>query len=140
MTNKEFAKPNPDLISVVSEPAYLSHYSDPQKNHYSFSYTITVTNSGDCAVQLLSRHWIITDADGDVQEVRGEGVVGKKPLISPGESFRYTSWVSIKTPIGTMEGSYTMTARSNNLQDVAEFSEFEVPIPVFSIQQLKVLH
>ena len=140
MTNKEITKPNPDLISVVSESAYLSHYSDPQKNHYSFSYTITVTNSGDYAVQLLSRHWIITDADGDVQEVRGEGVVGKKPLISPEESFRYTSWVSIKTPIGTMEGSYTMTSRSNNLQDVTEFSEFEVPIPVFSIQQLKVLH
>ena len=140
MTNKKLRKPNPELISVVCEPAYLSDYSDPQKNHYSFSYTITVTNSGDCIVQLLSRHWIITDADGDVQEVRGEGVVGKKPLISPDESFCYTSWVSIKTPIGTMEGSYTMTSRSNALQDASEFSEFEVPIPLFSIQQLKALH
>ena len=140
MTNKKLLKANPELISVVCEPAYLSDYSDPQKNHYSYSYTITVTNSSDCIVQLLSRHWIITDADGDVQEVRGEGVVGKKPLISPDESFCYTSWVSIKTPIGTMEGSYTMTSRSNALQDASEFSEFEVPIPLFSIQQLKALH
>ena len=140
MTNKKLRKPNPELISVVCEPAYLSDYSDPQKNQYSFSYTITVSNLGDCIVQLLSRHWIITDADGDVQEVRGEGVVGKKPLISPDESFCYTSWVSIKTPIGTMEGSYTMTSRSNALQDASEFSEFEVPIPLFSIQQLKALH
>ena len=140
MTSKKLAKPNPELIGIVCEPAYLSDYSDPQKNHYAFSYTITVTNSGDCIVQLLSRHWIITDADGDVQEVRGEGVVGKKPLISPDESFCYTSWVSIKTPIGTMEGSYTMTSRSNALQDASEFLEFEVPIPLFSIQQLKALH
>mgnify|MGYP003956573221 CR=1 FL=1 len=140
MTEKTPFHANPDLIGVVVEPAYLSDHSDPQKNHYSFSYTITVSNSGDCIVQLLSRHWIITDADGDVQEVRGEGVVGKKPLISPNESFRYTSWVSIKTPIGTMTGTYIMIPRSNDLQDVSRLSEFEVPIPLFSIQQIKVLH
>ena len=140
MTNKKIPKPNPELINVVCKPAYLSEYSDPRKNHYSFSYTITVTNSSECIVQLLSRHWIITDADGNVQEVRGEGVVGKQPIISPAESFCYTSWVSIKTPIGTMSGSYTMTPRSGSLQDASQFSEFEVPIPLFSIQQIKALH
>ena len=127
-------------INITVNPYFLDDQSEPDDQHFVWAYQVTIDNQSNEKVQLKNRYWKIIDSNGSEQEVRGEGVVGKKPLISPGESFRYTSWVSIKTPIGTMEGSYTMTSRSNNLEDVTEFSEFEVPIPVFSIQQLKVLH
>ena len=102
-------------------------------------YTITISNSNNCVVRLLSRHWIITDSNGDKLEIRGEGVVGKKPYIFPGKAFRYTSGVSIKTEIGMMVGSYFMTDRYDEPDDGSS-SIFEVPIPAFSIHMPNVLH
>ena len=92
-------------ITVVPKASYLADRSDPAKNEYVFSYTITITNTGDVAAQLVSRHWIITDADHKVQEVRGLGVVGQQPLLQPGESFEYTSGASIPTAVGTMRST-----------------------------------
>lgn len=87
---------------------YIEDQSAPEENHYVFAYTITILNVGAVRSKLLTRHWIITDANGRVQEVRGEGVVGEQPHLAPGEAFRYTSAAAIETPIGSMQGSYQM--------------------------------
>ncbi len=131
---------NPDLINVHVETQFLPKYSNTKINEYFFCYTITITNFGDCVVQLVSRHWIITDSSGARQEVRGEGVVGEKPLISPNSSFRYTSGVSIKSSVGTMLGSYFMDAKINNKNDEPFLYHFEVPIPAFSLHTPNSLH
>ncbi|MCS6947557.1 MAG: Co2+/Mg2+ efflux protein ApaG, partial [Steroidobacteraceae bacterium] len=91
-------------IDVVT--AYLSEQSDPDEDRYVFSYTITIRNEGTVAARLLTRHWIITDANGKVQEVRGDGVVGEQPYLKPGQGFRYSSGAVLETPFGTMQGSY----------------------------------
>ncbi|MBT8137227.1 MAG: Co2+/Mg2+ efflux protein ApaG [Gammaproteobacteria bacterium] len=87
---------------------YIDQQSDPVNERYVFSYTISISNQGDAAAQLLTRHWIITDANGNVQEVRGDGVVGEQPRIAPGETFRYSSGAVLDTPVGSMHGSYGM--------------------------------
>ena len=92
-------------IAVKTRTVYIADQSDPANDRYVFAYTITITNSGSVAAQLLSRHWIITDAADKVQEVRGKGVVGEQPHLKPGESFEYTSGSAIATPVGTMRGS-----------------------------------
>ncbi|HTL75289.1 MAG TPA: Co2+/Mg2+ efflux protein ApaG [Casimicrobiaceae bacterium] len=119
-------------ISVTPKVTFLSEQSDPDKNHFVFAYTITVTNTGDVTAQLVSRHWIITDAEHRVQEVKGQGVVGKQPLLRPGESFEYTSGASIPTPVGTMRGSYQMVAEDG--------VTFDVPIPAFTLSVPRTLH
>ena len=119
-------------ITVVPKASYLADHSDPAKNEYVFSYTITITNTGDVAAQLLSRHWIITDSEHKVQEVKGMGVVGQQPLLQPGESFEYTSGASIPTPVGTMRGSYQMVAEDG--------TRFEAQIPEFTLSVPRVLH
>jgi ApaG protein len=119
-------------ITVTPKVTFLAEQSDPDKNHFVFAYTITVTNTGDVTAQLVSRHWIITDADHRVQEVKGQGVVGKQPVLRPGESFEYTSGASIPTPVGTMRGSYQMVAEDG--------ITFEVPIPVFTLSVPRTLH
>jgi len=119
-------------ISVTPQVTFLSEQSDPDKNHFVFAYTITVTNTGDVTAQLVSRHWIITDAEHRVQEVKGQGVVGKQPLLRPGESFEYTSGASIPTPVGTMRGSYQMVAEDG--------VTFDVPIPPFTLSVPRTLH
>ena len=119
-------------ISVVPQPAYLAEESDPSRNRYAFAYTIRVTNNGTVAVQLVSRHWIITDANNDVQEVRGMGVVGKQPRLAPGQSFEYTSGASLVTPVGTMRGAYQMIADDGHA--------FDAPIPAFTLSVPRVLH
>jgi len=119
-------------ISVTPKVTFLSEQSDPDKNHFVFAYTITVTNTGDVTAQLVSRHWIITDAEHRVQEVKGQGVVGKQPLLRPGESFEYTSGASIPTPVGTMRGSYQMVAEDG--------VTFDVPIPPFTLSVPRTLH
>ena len=119
-------------VTVEPVARFLADQSDPVKNEYVFTYTITITNTGDIAAKLLGRHWIITDADHKVQEVKGLGVVGQQPLLQPGESFEYTSGASIPTSVGTMQGSYQMLA--------ADGKAFDAPIPLFTLSVPRTLH
>jgi ApaG protein len=95
-------------ISVEVETSYVDEQSDPNERRYVFSYTITIRNEGELPARLLTRHWIITDANGKVQEVRGDGVVGEQPHLKPGQGFRYSSGAVLETPVGAMQGSYQM--------------------------------
>ena len=124
---------NPALVGINVVTTYLPSHSNPDDRHYTFAYTITISNAGDLPVQLLSRHWLITDARDEVQEVRGEGVVGEQPIIQPGARFRYTSGATLATPVGYMEGSYFMVAREPIEVDPLELPRFEVPIPAFTL-------
>ena len=124
---------NPSQVGVDVVTAYLPSHSRPDDGQYTFAYTITISNSSDLPVQLLSRHWIITDADNAVQEVRGEGVVGEQPVIPPQASFRYTSGATLTTPVGCMEGKYYMVVREPMDLDPHELPTFEVPIRAFSL-------
>ena len=137
MSNIQF---NPSLVGVTVVTTYLPSHSRPEEDQYTFAYTISITNASDLPVQLLSRHWVITDADNDVQEVRGEGVVGEQPVIAPGESFRYTSGANLATPVGCMEGSYFMVVREPLDIDPSDLPTFEVPIPAFSLHTPTALH
>jgi ApaG protein len=119
-------------ISVKTRTVYIADQSDPASDRYVFAYTITITNTGSAAAQLVSRHWIITDAADKVQEVRGKGVVGEQPHLRPGESFEYTSGSAIATPVGTMRGSYQMVADDG--------TQFDVTIPEFTLSMPRVLH
>lgn len=119
-------------IRVSVETSYLSDQSDPDAERYVFSYTITIQNDGDEAAKLLRRHWIITDANGKVQEVRGDGVVGEQPHLEPGQGFRYSSGAIIETPVGTMEGSYQMVTDAG--------LNFDAPIAPFRLAMPGILH
>ena len=119
-------------VEVSATTQYLADQSDEAAGRFVFSYTITLRNKGSVAAQLISRHWIITDAEGLVQEVRGLGVVGAQPLLQPGETFEYTSGASIATSVGTMKGSYQLVA--------ADGTRFEAPIPEFTLSVPRVLH
>jgi ApaG protein len=120
--------PDKYRIEIIPTPQFIPEQSDPDDNRYVFAYTITIRNVGSVPAQLVSRHWIITDANNQVQEVRGLGVVGKQPLLQPGESFEYTSGTPLATPIGTMKGSYQMVAEDGTHFD-AEIPEFVLAIP-----------
>ena len=115
-------------ITVDVETEYIAAQSSPDANHYVFAYTITIRNTGTEAARLLNRHWIITDANGKVQEVNGEGVVGEQPYLRPGEDFRYTSGTMIATPVGSMQGSYEMVADDGVFFD-AKIAPFSLAIP-----------
>ncbi|HEY3326080.1 MAG TPA: Co2+/Mg2+ efflux protein ApaG [Novimethylophilus sp.] len=119
-------------FSVSVETAFVPDQSDEAQNRYVFSYTVTISNIGSIAAQLISRHWLITDASSQVQEVRGLGVVGAQPLLQPSESFQYTSGCVLTTPVGTMEGSYQIVAEDG--------TQFEAPIPAFTLAIPRVLH
>lgn len=119
-------------IRIEVETAYLDHQSDPDERRFAFAYTVTIRNEGPVAARLVSRHWIITDADGGVQEVRGEGVVGEQPLIQPGEGFRYSSGAILPTPVGSMRGAYQMMDESGQ--------RFEAPIAAFTLARPGTLH
>ena len=119
-------------IQIAVQVRYLADQSDEADNRHVFAYTITLTNEGEHEVQLLSRHWIITDANSHVQEVKGKGVVGEQPVIKPGQSFEYTSGTVLATQVGTMSGSYRM--------QVLDGGEFTVPIPQFVLSVPRVLH
>lgn len=120
--------PDKYRIEIIPTPQFIPEQSDPDDNRYVFAYTIAIRNIGSVPAQLVSRHWIITDANNQVQEVRGLGVVGKQPLLQPGERFEYTSGSSLTTPVGTMKGSYQMVAEDGTHFD-AEIPEFVLAIP-----------
>lgn len=117
-------------INVVSQ--YLNEHSEPQANRHVFAYTVTIHNHGIETVQLLSRHWLITDGNNKVQEVRGEGVIGEQPVIQPGSQFSYTSSAMLETSAGTMEGSYQMSSQAGE--------DFDAPIPLFVLTRPGALH
>lgn len=119
-------------INIAVRVNYLPEQSDEADNRFVFSYTVTITNSGHVAAKLISRHWVITDAHGHVQEVRGQGVVGEQPILGPDQVFEYTSGTVLSTQVGTMSGSYQMAAEDG--------VEFEVPIPQFVLSVPRVLH
>jgi ApaG protein len=112
-------------IRVDVETSYLDEQSDPGEGRYVFSYTITIRNEGQVPARLLRRHWLITDANGKVEEVRGDGVMGEQPYLKPGQGFRYSSGAVIETPVGTMQGSYQMLADDG--------ARFDAPIEVFRL-------
>ena len=113
-------------ISIQVEPRFLADQSSPEDNVYTFAYTITVSNAGDVPAQLIARHWVINDASGHAQEVKGLGVIGQQPLLAPGESFRYTSGCRLQAPSGTMHGSYLVVTE--------EGERFDVTIPMFVLE------
>jgi ApaG protein len=119
-------------ISVAARTAFIPDQSDVDSSRYVFAYTITITNTGTLPAQLVSRHWIITDSNNQVQEVRGLGVVGEQPTLRPNESFQYTSGTAIATPVGTMRGTYQMVAEDG--------MQFDAPIPEFTLSMPRVLH
>ena len=119
-------------IRVDVETRFIEEQSSPENDRYVFAYTITIRNEGNIAAKLLTRHWIITDANGKVQEVRGEGVVGEQPHLRPGEGFQYTSGTMLETPVGSMQGSYQMHA-DNGI-------DFDAEIPVFTLSMPNTLH
>lgn len=119
-------------VRVDVATQYLEDQSSPPDGRYTFAYTITIANTGTVVSQLVSRHWIITDANGQVQEVRGLGVVGHQPLLQPGQSFEYTSGCVLVTPVGSMRGSYQFTAEDGR--------QFEAPIAEFVLSMPRVLH
>jgi ApaG protein len=119
-------------INVDVDTLYIESESSPANSQYVFAYTITITNTGTEAAKLMTRHWVITDANGHIEEVRGDGVVGEQPYLKPGEGFQYTSGAVLKTPVGTMAGSYQMVTDSG--------SNFDAEIPEFILSSPRTLH
>lgn len=119
-------------ISVKTRTQFIPDQSNPDADRYVFAYTITISNTGEVPARLVSRHWIITDANNKVQEVKGMGVVGEQPYLKPGESFEYTNGSAIATPVGTMRGTYQMVADDG--------TRFDAEIPEFTLSMPRVLH
>ena len=119
-------------ISITVKTQFLPEQSDPDNRQFAFAYTITIKNTGTASIQLIARHWFITDGDNDVQEVRGLGVVGQQPLLRAGEQFEYTSWATLPTPAGTMRGEYFCVTEE------AQF--FQAQIPEFALVMPRTLH
>lgn len=126
--------PNANKYRIDIQPIaqFIPDQSDPDEKRYLFAYTITIKNIGEVSAQLVSRHWIITDGHNEQQEVRGLGVIGKQPLLKPGETFQYTSGSSLSTPVGTMKGTYQMVAEDG--------THFTAEIPEFALAMPRVLH
>lgn len=121
-----------EKINVEVDTVYIESQSSPDEDRYVFAYTVTIRNDGEVPAQLLTRRWIITDANGKVQEVQGEGVVGEQPHLKPGEGFQYTSGTMLETSMGTMGGSYQMVSD--------EGKHFDAPIPEFLLSAPRTLH
>lgn len=119
-------------VNIAAQVNYLAEQSDEAEGRFVFAYTIQLTNAGLVAVQLISRHWVITDANHHIQEVRGKGVVGEQPSLKPGQSFEYSSGTVLATQVGTMTGSYQMRAEDG--------TEFDAPIPQFVLSVPRILH
>lgn len=121
-----------NAIDIKIKTAYLNKESEPENDRYVFAYTITISNVGTESAKLVKRHWVITDANGHVEEVRGDGVIGEQPNLKPGETFEYTSGAILSTPVGSMQGSYLMLTEEGN--------QFKAPIPAFSLAVPNILH
>jgi ApaG protein len=119
-------------ISIEVATDYIDDQSEPDVDRYVFAYTITISNRGNIPAQLLSRHWVITDANGKIQEVSGDGVVGVQPRLNPGEKFSYSSGAVLETPVGAMQGCYRMQAENG--------TSFDAPIPPFTLAVPGLLH
>ncbi len=119
-------------IRVDVATSYVEEQSSPTEGRFVFAYTITIRNEGKAAARLLTRHWVITDANGKVQEVQGEGVVGEQPYLKPGQGFRYSSGAILETPVGSMQGSYRMVADGGEV--------FDAPIAPFTLAMPGMLH
>lgn len=119
-------------IKIAAQAFYLEEQSDPAQDRYVFAYTVLIQNQGNIAARLLSRHWIITDANNKIEEVRGEGVVGEQPYLRPGEGFQYTSGAILDTSVGSMQGSYQMLADDG--------ATFDAEIPPFVLSIPRTLH
>jgi ApaG protein len=122
----------PYAIQIAVQSRFLDEQSAPDDNRYVFAYTINIANAGSVAARLLSRHWVITDANGKIQEVRGDGVVGEQPHLQPGQAFQYTSGAVLETAVGTMHGTYQMVADDGR--------RFDAPIPQFVLAIPRTLH
>jgi ApaG protein len=122
----------PHAISIYVATRFLPEESAPEDGRYVFAYTVRIRNEGDVPAQLISRHWVITDANGKVQEVRGDGVVGEQPRLRPGETFEYTSGAVLETGLGTMHGSYRM--------ETDDGTAFDAPIAPFTLSLPRTLH
>ncbi len=119
-------------FSVNVRPQFVPEHSDPDEHKFLFAYTVTIRNTGDVTAQLISRHWIITDANNKIDEVQGLGVVGEQPVLQPGEAFEYTSGCPIATPVGSMRGSYQCVA--------SDGTQFEADLPEFLLSVPRTLH
>ena len=119
-------------VAVSATTQYIAEQSDEAAGRYVFAYTIKIQNGGNVAAQLISRHWVITDSEHQVQEVKGAGVIGQQPLLRPGESFEYTSGTSLQTAVGTMRGTYQMVAEDGHA--------FNADIPLFTLSVPRILH
>ena len=116
-------------VRIVVQPRYVPEQSEPSKSHYLFAYHVTIRNEGERTVQLVSRHWVITDGEGKSEEVRGPGVVGYQPILAPGEQFQYTSGCPLSTPVGTMHGSYQMVVSDSDETFDAYIEPFRLAVP-----------
>jgi ApaG protein len=119
-------------FAITVRPQFLPDYSDPSEERFMFAYTVTIKNTGEATAQLISRHWIITDANNQVEEVEGDGVVGEQPILQPGEAFEYTSGCPLPTPVGSMRGTYHCVG--------ADGTRFEASIPEFVLSKPSTLH
>ena len=119
-------------INVSVDSAFVEGQSNEDQGQFVFAYTVTIHNTGEIPAKLMTRHWIITDSNGKIQEVRGEGVVGEQPYLRPGEAFQYTSGTMLETPVGTMQGSYQMIADDG--------TEFDAEISPFTLAAPRILH
>ena len=119
-------------IEVSVQARYLEDQSAPERQHYVFAYTVTLRNAGSVGARLLSRHWVITDGNGKVEEVRGDGVIGQQPWLEPGEDFEYSSGAVLETDVGCMRGSYRMQA--------GDGTGFDAEIPAFTLSVPRILH
>lgn len=116
-------------IRIIVQPRFVAEQSDPDRSQYLFAYHITIRNEGEQTVQLLSRHWVITDGEGHVEDVRGPGVVGYQPVLAPGEEFQYTSGCPLTTPVGTMHGEFNMVLPDTRETFDARISPFRLAVP-----------
>jgi len=132
LTTPGMSRENTPQIDITVETRYIEEQSEPDSDRYVFAYTITISNPGKTGAKLLNRHWLITDADNRVEEVRGEGVVGEQPHLDPGERYQYTSGAIIKTPVGTMQGEYEFVSDDG--------TSFLAPIDRFILSVPRVLH
>ncbi len=122
----------PYRFDIHVESRFVPHQSRPEGNRFVFAYTVTLRNTGEVAAQLMSRHWVIADANGKIEEVRGDGVIGEQPWMRPGDDYQYTSGAVLETPVGAMHGSYQMLADDG--------TRFEAPIPPFTLTIPRTLH